>query len=50
MPAILAAAPQALRVVEFGDDAGDVFEGITESLAWLGENDDAQGERAGEAR
>ncbi|SLM93482.1 sugar phosphate isomerase/epimerase family protein [Brachybacterium nesterenkovii] len=50
VPAILAAAPQALRVVEFDDDAGDVFEGIAESLAWLGENDDAQGERAGEAR
>ncbi|WP_430393808.1 hypothetical protein [Brachybacterium nesterenkovii] len=48
--AILAAAPQALRVVEFDDYAGDVFEGIAESLAWLGENDDAQGERAGEAR
>ncbi|WIB67605.1 sugar phosphate isomerase/epimerase [Curtobacterium sp. MCBD17_035] len=37
--AILAAAPQALRVVEFDAYKGDVFEGIAESLAWLGEND-----------
>jgi sugar phosphate isomerase/epimerase len=37
--AILAAAPQALRVVEFDDYAGDVFDGIAESFAWLKEND-----------
>ena len=37
--AILAAAPHALRVVEFDDYAGDVFEGITASFAWLAEND-----------
>ncbi|CAM3450141.1 sugar phosphate isomerase/epimerase family protein [Isoptericola cucumis] len=37
--AILAAAPQALRVVEFDSYAGDVFEGIASSLAWLNEND-----------
>lgn len=36
---ILEAAPQALRVVEFDDYAGDVFEGIAESLAYLREND-----------
>ncbi|WP_432560846.1 sugar phosphate isomerase/epimerase family protein [Kineococcus sp. SYSU DK003] len=39
VPAILAAAPQALRVVEFDAYAGDVFEGIAASLAWLKEND-----------
>ncbi|MGY5764507.1 sugar phosphate isomerase/epimerase family protein [Brachybacterium sp. DNPG3] len=37
--AILAAAPAAVRVVEFDAYAGDVFEGITTSLAWLKEND-----------
>lgn len=37
--AILAAAPQAIRVVEFDAYSGDVFEGIAESLAWLGDND-----------
>jgi sugar phosphate isomerase/epimerase len=37
--AILAAAPAALRVVEFDAYAGDVFEGIAESYAWLAEND-----------
>jgi len=37
--AILAAAPQALRVVEFDRYAGDVFEGIAASFAWLAEND-----------
>ena len=37
--AILAAAPHALRVVEFDDYAADVFDGITESFAWLTEND-----------
>ncbi|GAA4664433.1 sugar phosphate isomerase/epimerase family protein [Frondihabitans cladoniiphilus] len=36
---ILAAAPQALRVVEFDGYAGDVFEGIAGSFAWLREND-----------
>ena len=37
--AILAAAPQAIRVVEFDAYKGDVFEGITESLTWLKDND-----------
>ena len=36
---ILAAAPQAIRVVEFDAYKGDVFEGITESLTWLKDND-----------
>jgi len=36
---ILAAAPQAMRVVEFDSYAGDVFEGVAQSLAWLKEND-----------
>ncbi|AMM19977.1 xylose isomerase [Frondihabitans sp. PAMC 28766] len=36
---ILKAAPQALRVVEFDGYAGDVFEGIATSLAWLKAND-----------
>jgi sugar phosphate isomerase/epimerase len=39
VPAILAAAPEAVRVVEFDGYAGDVFEGITLSLAWLKAND-----------
>lgn len=39
IPSILQAAPHALRVVEFDGYAGDVFEGITESLAWLKAND-----------
>lgn len=37
--AILDAAPNALRVVEFDAYRGDVFEGIAESLAWLAAND-----------
>ena len=37
--AILAAAPHALRVVEFDGYAGDVFEGIAASFAWLEEFD-----------
>jgi len=37
--AVLAAAPQALRVVEFDDYAHDVFDGIAASLAWLREHD-----------
>jgi sugar phosphate isomerase/epimerase len=36
---ILAAAPQAMRVIEFDAYAGDVFEGIEASLTWLTEND-----------
>jgi sugar phosphate isomerase/epimerase len=36
---ILAAAPHALRVVEFDGYSGDVFEGIAASFAWLAEND-----------
>jgi len=37
--AVLAAAPHALRVVEFDDYSKDVFDGIAESFAWLAEND-----------
>ncbi|ADH67758.1 MULTISPECIES: sugar phosphate isomerase/epimerase family protein [Nocardiopsis] len=37
--AVLEAAPGAIRVVEFDAYAGDVFDGIARSLAWLGEND-----------
>jgi len=40
--AALAAAPQAVRVVEFDDYAGDVFEGLAASLAWLAENDTSE--------
>ncbi|GIH19373.1 sugar phosphate isomerase/epimerase family protein [Rugosimonospora africana] len=32
---ILAAAPDALRIVEFDDYAGDVFDGIGQSIAYL---------------
>ncbi len=39
VPAILAAAPAATRVIEFDAYAGDVFEGIAQSLAWLTEHD-----------
>jgi sugar phosphate isomerase/epimerase len=39
VPAVLAAAPDALRVIEFDAYSGDVFEGIAASLAWLQEND-----------
>jgi sugar phosphate isomerase/epimerase len=37
--AILRAAPDALRVVEFDSYKGDVFEGVAESYAWLQAND-----------
>lgn len=37
--AILAAAPLAIRVVEFDTYRGDVFEGIAQSLSWLRRND-----------
>ena len=37
--AILAAAPGAMRVIEFDAYGGDVFEGIAQSFAWLAEND-----------
>jgi len=39
--AILRAAPQALRVIEFDAYKGDVFDGIAQSFAWLNENDTA---------
>ena len=39
MLSILAAAPSAIRVVEFDAYKGDVFEGIAESLTWLKDND-----------
>ena len=35
IPAVLAAAPRALRVVEFDAYAGDIFEGLAASLAYL---------------
>jgi sugar phosphate isomerase/epimerase len=39
IPAILAAAPNATRVVEFDDYKLDIFDGLAASLAWLQEND-----------
>ncbi|WP_411699110.1 sugar phosphate isomerase/epimerase family protein [Conyzicola sp.] len=36
---VLAAAPQAVRVIEFDAYAGDVFDGIADSFAWLREHD-----------
>lgn len=39
VPAILAAAPRATRVIEFDAYDGDVFAGIAQSFAWLAEND-----------
>ncbi|GAB2453806.1 sugar phosphate isomerase/epimerase [Conyzicola lurida] len=39
VPAILAAAPHALRIVEFDGYDGDPFDGIALSLQWLAEND-----------
>lgn len=39
IPAVLAAAPSALRVVEFDAYQGEIFSGVTESFAWLTEND-----------
>lgn len=35
LPAVLAAAPQALRVIEFDDYRGDPFDGIAASLEYL---------------
>lgn len=35
VPAVLAAAPQAMRVIEFDAYAGDLFEGLATSLAYL---------------
>jgi sugar phosphate isomerase/epimerase len=37
--AVLKAAPQAARVLEFDDYDGDVFEALAASLAWVQEND-----------
>jgi sugar phosphate isomerase/epimerase len=39
VPAILAAAPRAIRVVEFDSYRGDVFEAVAQSLEWLKDND-----------
>lgn len=39
IPAILAAAPHATRVVEFDGYSGDIFSGVAASFAWLSEND-----------
>lgn len=35
VPAVLAAAPSAVRVLEFDDTSGDVFEGLGASLAFV---------------
>lgn len=35
LPAVLAAAPRAVRVLEFDDYAGDVFDGLAASLAFV---------------
>lgn len=37
--AVLKAAPDAMRVLEFDDYSGDVFDGLAKSLAWVQEND-----------
>ena len=37
--AVLKAAPRAMRVLEFDDYSGDVFDGLAASLAWVEEND-----------
>jgi sugar phosphate isomerase/epimerase len=39
--AVLAAAPHALRVIEFDAYSGDVFDAIAQSFAWLQQNDTA---------
>jgi hypothetical protein len=39
--AVLAAAPLALRVIEFDAYSGDVFDAIAQSFAWLQQNDTA---------
>lgn len=39
IPAILAASPHAIRVVEFDDYRFDIFDGVAESLKWLREHD-----------
>jgi sugar phosphate isomerase/epimerase len=36
---VLAAAPHALRVIEFDGYSGDIFEGIAVSIEWPQEND-----------
>jgi len=37
VPAVLAAAPQAMRVLEFDDYAGDPFDGLAESFRFVSE-------------
>ncbi|RKR76498.1 sugar phosphate isomerase/epimerase family protein [Frondihabitans australicus] len=44
IPAILAAAPSARRVIEFDQYSGDLFEALAASFAWLTENDTAAAE------
>ena len=39
LPAVLAAAPHATRIVEFDAYRGDIFDGIAESLAYLAESE-----------
>ncbi len=41
VPAVLAAAPDAVRVIEFDDYTGDVFEGLAASLAYVTDVDGA---------
>ncbi|MDH2443390.1 sugar phosphate isomerase/epimerase [Amnibacterium sp. CER49] len=39
VPAVLAAAPRAMRVLEFDDYDGDPFDGLAASFAWVSEHD-----------
>ena len=41
VPAVLAAAPDAVRVIEFDDYTGDVFDGLAASLAYVTDVDGA---------
>ena len=43
VPAVLAAAPEAIRVLEFDDTTGDVFQGLADSLAFVTATDAAAG-------
>jgi sugar phosphate isomerase/epimerase len=44
IPAVLAAAPQATRVIEFDDYAGDLFAGLATSLSYVTAQDEEAGE------
>ena len=43
IPAVLAAAPQAVRVLEFDDYAGDTVDGLAASLAYVNTDDEEAG-------